>query len=168
MTSQPLADDLDPQRSYGERTYHEVLAEVEAGTLKLAPGHPTPVIIDVETGQRVRGTGMPQGILPAEELRALRASKQEARDWFVARMYGLVPEDPLPRDEIFDGLKAQAIGGNAKAGEFLLTQYIGKPRETSANTTGKLLEFVVEKLRGDEGSHMRVVEVPVVATQDGQ
>jgi len=50
---------LDPDRNYGERSYDDVVREVNAGTLMLGVGNSLPRIFDATTKQPVKGTGQP-------------------------------------------------------------------------------------------------------------
>lgn len=161
-----LIDQLDPDRDYKTRTYKEVVEQVREGTLRLQVGETLPQIVHVSNGRVVAGTGVPTHKLTSSDLRNLKANQREARDWFVGRMEGDRPpvKERLPKDLVFDSLMEQAQKGGSKAGEILLTQYIGKAKETSSNTTGKMLEAVIETLRGsdtDRGLHMRVIETPI-------
>ena len=97
--TEALIAKLDPQRGYGDRTYDEVVEEVQAGKLRLEEGARLPVIKDASTGVTIRGTGQP-------------VRESEPRQWSRRQFELRAAED---FDAVYDAVIASAISGDARA-----------------------------------------------------
>lgn len=131
-----LIKQLDPERNYGDRTYEQVVREVEAGSLILKPGHSLPVIIDSRTKKTVSGTGRPPG-KPAAVFSRGYIERQFARN--AQRIW----------EAAFEGA---VKNGDPRWGKLLFEYGIGKPKMDSGSASSaqdflKILAAAAESSR---------------------
>ena len=128
MGNDNLIDLLDPNRSYGDRSYDDVVDAVEARKLRLEPGHNLPVIKDASTNLVVVGTGRPRQEVDARVWGRKLFEERAAGDF----------------DEVYAAMVESAKSGDVRAQKLFMEMYIGRPREASPNSGGAdlLLEMM--------------------------
>lgn len=129
---------LDPERSYGEMTYDQVVAEVRAGTLLIEEGLPVPVLKDAVTHRVVSGTGL----VPAQYhgLTAKKPRQVLTKSSFIER----AKED---FDEVYDTLIHLAlVKHEVKAIALYLEYTFGRPVRTPASDPSTIVEKFLEHM----------------------
>jgi hypothetical protein len=120
---------LDPERDYGERTYEQVLADVDAGKLRLGPGHNLPQIFDTETGRTVKGTGMSPNVGSGPQHAALATFRRKALD---------------DVDEAYRELRTGMKTGDPRFHKIFWEQLIGKVGEVRAVGERSIMDKLLE------------------------
>ena len=120
MASDNLIDLLDPNRSYGDRSYDDVVEAIEAGKLRLEPGHNLPVIKESSTNLVVAGTGRPRQEVDAGVWGRKLFEERAAGDF----------------DVVYGAMVESARSGDVRAQKLFMEMYIGRPREASPNSGG--------------------------------
>ena len=133
---------LDPARSYGERSYDDVVRQVVDGQLILYPGYNLPVIRDAATNLAVKGTGKPLG---------QTGPQQAALQQF--RLRGI---DHV--DEVLDGILAGIRRGDDWHWHSLFLQYqVGKVGEVRDG--GEMAAVLLRMLEMFEKPETRTVVI---------
>ncbi len=133
--SDPLVSQLDPQRSYGDLSFDEVVAGVQSGRFTIAPGTRLPVLKDAATGRMIKGSGQvsQQGVsiqqAAIREFRELAADDMhEAYGLLLAGMRSGDPRFSKLYWENFLGKMGESKGGDAMATAFTaLIEALQKP-----------------------------------------
>ena len=116
-----LTDQLAFDADYGRRSYADVLDDIEQGRLTIAEGPLKPVLREKD-GTLAKGSGQPSlPVVAQPDLTALAKQRRTA---------------------VENGER-----GWMRIAEFMMTQYVGKPKETSGNTAGGVLEVIFNALQ---------------------
>lgn len=121
---QELLDSLDPDKDYGESTVEEVRHNVVSGNFSLAPGlNGRPIITNVRTGRRVKGTAAP----PKREGESDRA-------WFQRRFNERFAED---FDAVYDAQYENATGKKRDSRDIdnMMTRGGGRPSQQTSGAS---------------------------------
>jgi len=121
---------LDPGRDYGERSYEQVIEEIEEGKLAILEGVRLPVVRSTETNLTVKGSGA----YPGTGNRA---------DWMKKEFEAYALDDFR---EWYDALKKAGMSGDVRAMKIYFEQTLGRPKEISNSQLPELFE----KLLADE------------------
>ena len=134
---QGLIERLEYDRDYGaSRTRHDVVKDIQDGTIKIYEGTTFPVLKDAVTGKIVKGSGrMPSEV---QSVRGRSGWTERFRD---------LGRDHF--DEMFERLLDRCRVGDFKALEFYFNKMAGKPSENKdLSDTGKnsMMDMYAAKL----------------------
>jgi hypothetical protein len=152
-----LTDQLAFDADYGRRSYADVLDDIEQGRLTIAEGPLKPVLREKD-GTLAKGSGQPSlPVVAQPDLTALAKQRRtaEGRTWLEGRLLGTSEitrgaKHANDRDMIYDHMLDAVENGERgwmRIAEFMMTQYVGKPKETSGNTAGGVLEVIFNALQ---------------------
>lgn len=142
---QDLLEALDPNRDYGDRTFEEVVEQVQAGALILLPGIGNPVIKDVATGKTVKGTGKVIAGEDSDKRRVIQSKFLERAE--------------ADFDEVYASIMESVNKGDVRAMKLWVETVIGKPGEMRPTGGADIMEKIFEAMLTHRESAVRQVVV---------
>jgi len=138
---QTLVDQLDPERDYGEFSYHEIVDGCLDGRFVIKAGDPVPILRN--KGKSMKGTG-----------RTLELAKPRERKHFVTRFEEYATNDfEVAYNSLMDLVKKRDV----KAVMYFMDRVMGKPRETRDVASSEMMATFIASLAG---TRMAQVEQP--------
>ena len=135
--SDPLVNQLDPERNYGDLTFEQVVSGVQNGAILIEPGSRLPVLRSATTGLAIKGTGRPPQTGVSAQQAALREFRERAVDdlpeAYELLLQGMRAGDPRFHKIYFENLMGkmgETRGGDAMATAFTaLIEAMQRPAE---------------------------------------
>ncbi len=144
MTTEELVELLDPERDYGERSYEQVVTEVESGALVVIPnGGRHPVIRQKDGGFVIKGSGRVNST-------GIEHGMRETKRQFMERAAG-------DFDAVYESMITSATKGDVRAQKLFMELYVGRPTEATDSMNKELAKIVAEHYLKSQGT--RTVEV---------
>tara|TARA_R110000751_G_scaffold20837_1_gene60596 strand:+ start:68 stop:559 length:492 start_codon:yes stop_codon:yes gene_type:complete len=142
--TQILVDQLDPERGYGEFSYHEIVDGCLDGRFVIKPGDPVPVLRN--KGRSMKGTG--------QSLELTKPENIKVRKHFVTRFEEYAANDfEVAYNSLMDLIKKRDV----KAVMYYMDRVMGKPRETRDVASSEMMATFIASLAG---TRMAQVEQP--------
>ena len=130
--SAELIEKLDPHRDYGERTYTDIVREVESGSVRISDNGPRmPILRDSSSGLPVKGSG---AIFVPEKT---NQSRSNARTQFML-------EAEKDFQDVYQAMITSAKKGEVRAQKLFMELYVGRPKEVSEGANEKMMDKLLD------------------------
>ena len=123
---------LDPTRDYGDRSYDQVVTEIESGALMVIPSAKggQPIIRQKVGGFLIKGSGRTNDS-------NIERGMKETKRLFMARA-----ADDF--DSVYESVVTSANKGDVRAQKLFMELYVGRPKEVSEGANEKMMDKLLD------------------------
>jgi hypothetical protein len=140
MTTEEAIESLDPTRDYGNRSYEQVVTEVESGALMVIPnskgGHP--ILRQKEGGFLIKGSGRANNT-------GVEHGLKETKRQFMERAAG-------DFDSVYESVIKSATKGDVRAQKLFMELYVGRPTEAIDGMNKEVARVLAEYYLKSQGT----------------
>lgn len=123
--AEPLVNQLDPQRGYGDYTFEQIVEGIHSGSILIEPGQRLPVLRSARTGRPMKGSGQPPQTGVSVQQAALREFRERAAEdlpeAYELLMKGMREGDPRFHKIYFENLMGKM--GETKGGDAMVDAF---------------------------------------------